>query len=371
MISYVIPTKDRPGRLASTLAAIGSLGDHAGLGGAEVVVVDNASSAVVRTPAVLASGVPVRVVRSSANLGAAGRNLGVSACDGRSGWVVMLDDDSHPVDLGLTDALRDAGPGVAAVAAEVLVADGRGLISGRERGGLPEVFIGCGAALRREVFERLGGYDVGMGYYAEEYDLAARMLLSGYRVAFDGRFRVAHHREPARRDINLTVRRLVRNNGWIARRYTPAADLRRRSIVERRRYREIARREGGLAGYAAGLAELRRTLALQRRVEMSAEIDDRFTGLAYAREALGAAWSRTRFRSAELIDHGKHAWVVARVLDELGVSVRAGGEARVIATMSPGPMMDALERRRASGESVIAPWEYAERHAGGPARRAA
>src|SRR6185295_878373 len=43
MLSYIIPTRNRPLRLKQTLTALESLGSHEHLGGAEVIVIDNAS----------------------------------------------------------------------------------------------------------------------------------------------------------------------------------------------------------------------------------------------------------------------------------------------------------------------------------------
>src|SRR5688572_407217 len=154
MISYVLPTRDRPEVLARTLAALGALAGHEAAGGAEVIVVDNASREPATGPARLANGLPVRVIRREVNEGAASRNVGAAESSPRSEWVVMLDDDSHPIDTGFIHRLRTAGPEVGAVSADIVLPHtGR-----RESGGLPEVFIGCGVAVRRGLFLSLGGY---------------------------------------------------------------------------------------------------------------------------------------------------------------------------------------------------------------------
>ena len=74
------------------------------------------------------------------------------------------------------------------------------------------LFIGCGVAVRREAFRALGGYDTAFNYYAEEYDLAARMILAGGRVAFEQDFRVTHAKDARGRNMDLILARLVRNN---------------------------------------------------------------------------------------------------------------------------------------------------------------
>lgn len=364
MLSFVLPTRDRPHRLAETLAALGKLRAPA-----EVIIIDNGPRTPARAPSTLENGSPVRVLRSPTNLGAAARNLGVRESDPASRWIVMLDDDSHPIDDALVQVVREQPADVAAVSADIsLPPQNR-----REDGGLPEVFIGCGVALRREVFLELGGYDPSFDYYAEEYDLAARLILSGRRTVFDPRFKVAHFKDATNRDLDRIIARLVRNNGWTAQRYTPEdqrrADLRR----TRRRYRAVAAKEHATAGYAAGIAELRRTIRAQPRSPMPAAMFDRFTGLAHARAALHAEHRARPFRSAALVDEGKNSWAVVAALREIGVRLETHSdeaEVQVVATLSPGPMLDALERRSHRGDRVIAPWSVASSMNGTKEKRA-
>ncbi|CAG1001363.1 hypothetical protein PHYC_02910 [Phycisphaerales bacterium] len=364
MITYVLPTRDRPERLKSTLRAIERLGDHGACGGAEVVIVDNDSRERLVPPAVLVGGVSVRQVCLAQNLGAAARNVGVRESNPASEWIVMLDDDSYPLDLGFVRALREAPADVSAVSADIFLPGSREENTGpRESGGLPEVFIGCGVAIRRGVFLALGGYDASFGYYAEEYDLAARMLLAGYRVCFEPRFRVLHAKVASHRNMNLILSRLVRNNGWVAQRYAPEACRLAEIRETRERYRRIAAKEEALAGFGEGLVALRRTIRGQVRTPMPVGLWDRFTGLACARAALRKAHAQRPFATAAIVDGGKNAWVVGKALGELGVRLTGEGEdahVTVIGTMSPGPMLDSWARRaRWQGPHtarVIAPW---------------
>jgi GT2 family glycosyltransferase len=359
MISYVLPHRDRPASLARTLSALGALRGHEHFGGAEVIIVDNASATLPEVPARLPNGLPVTLIPRAHNDGAASRNFGVQASSPASRWVVMLDDDSSPLDTGFIKRLFRAPPDVAAVSADIfLPGPGR-----RESGGLPEVFVGCGVAIRRDVFLALGGYDPSFGYYVEEYDLAARMLRAGYRVQFDRWFRVEHHKVWLNRSMDTILERLVRNNGWVAERYAP--DSRRRAELRevRGRYRRIALKERAIAGYTRGLLELRRTIRAQVRTPMSEEVFDRFTGLTHAREALAGAFQEAPFHTAAVVDEGKNAWVVRQVLRELGIRIvehEHEADALVVGTMSPGPMLDSFERRQAvatlSGRRIIAPW---------------
>lgn len=347
---FVIPTRDRHGDLARTLTALGRL-PIAG----EVVVIDNGSATTPLVPGTLTNGMTVRLECLPFNEGAAARNRAL-ACT-RADWLVMLDDDSFPTDAGLARALDEAPDDVLAVSADVRLPNA----GTREMGGLPEVFIGCGVAVRRGAFEDAGGYDASFGYYAEEYDLAARLLLAGGRVLFDPRFRVDHHKSVGGRDMNLIVERLVRNNGWVMQRYAPSAVRRAQLREARRRCRVIAEKENARAGCGRGLVELRRTLHAQTRHAMDDALFDRFTGMHAARAALQREHARSRFATACVVEEGKNAWCVRRALAELGVRVADGGEAEalVVGTMSPGPMLDAGERLASCGRRVVLPWVLA------------
>jgi hypothetical protein len=372
MITYILPTRDRPERLSLTLARLAALKGHPepapGHPPGEVVIVDNASKFPPTPPAELANGLRVRTIYRTQNEGAASRNIAVQQADPASEWVVMLDDDSHPVDTGFIRRLMKAPAEVAAVSADIYLPG----LARRESGGLPEVFIGCGVALRRQVFLDLGGYDANFNYYAEEYDLAARMILAGYRIAFDPWFRVEHHKVSDGRDMNTILARLVRNNGWVMQRYAPD-ELRRQQIREQRqRYRRIATKEDAVAGFGAGLSELRRTIQSQRRTPMPRHLFERFTGVSHARDALAVAYRNRPFSCVALVDEGKNGWVVRKALGELGVEVVndapdtppgafASVDAVVIGTMSPGPMLDSFERRTLLSpagprQRIIAPW---------------
>jgi hypothetical protein len=386
MISFVIPTRDRIRRLRGTLEALAQLGPCDSVGGAEVIVVDNDSRERLVLPASLRSGVPIKSIWLDTNLGAAARNIAAHAASPHSQWLIMLDDDSWPVGPGLFDALLDQPSSVAVVTADIFVpgpcpAGNEPSLSTpvRERGGLPEVLIGCGAAIRTRAFLDAGGYDESFHYYVEEYDLCAKLLLAGHRVRFDPRFMVVHAKDGANRDMHTIVQRLVRNNAWVAQRYCPDADLARELAEVRDRYRTIARKEKAIKGYRTGMREVQATLSQQPRTPMPQPLWDRFTGLAAARTALRTQVLRGNLSTIAIIDEGKNAWVVARALDELGVRVvrlspgidvsddrlrEHDVQAVALGTMSPGPMLDAYFARTSGPKSltlpVLLPWMVGE-----------
>jgi len=354
MISYVLPTRHRPKCLAQTLRHLGTCdpAKYASFGNTEVIVVDNASDPPVQCPDHLANGWPVRVVSLEANHGAAARNIGAERASGQ--WILMLDDDSYPLDSRVIDVLREVPDDVAAIGAEIVLANGQ-----REAGGLPEVFIGCGVALRRDVFLELGGYDHRFGYYAEEYDLCARLIQSGWRIVHDPRFRVQHNKVTNGRDMNRICHHLVRNNGWVAQRYAPEP-YRRVAVREAvDRYFGVARKEDALGGYHRGLAELFETLDEQPRSPLTARQYARFTGAAAARHTLAHEPSVGPGTDVAIVEPGKGARVVRDIVIERGATFTdepAQADAVVIGTLSPGPMVDAWQRWRDRHVNVLCPW---------------
>ncbi len=356
-VSYIICTRHRPAELAATVRALDELHRDAPEQ-AEVVIADNASDVPVRE-CLPKTSIPVRVVTLTSNIGAAARNH--AAAHAQHDWLVMLDDDSAPKDLGHLHALAHAHPDTAAIMADITLPEGS-----RERGGLPEVFVGCGVAIRKHAYIDAGGYDESFLYYAEEHDLCARLIAAGWTVEMSPWFRVLHRRTTTGRDANAMLRLVTRNTGVVIERYSPTAE---RGFVRHehlRRCAHIARVENAHMGLALGLAELRVLRPGIRRTPLGHHHFERLTGLYHAREAIEVAIEHEPFQTAHLTHAGKHAWAVRRALTEAGVHIvddASEADRQVIATLSPGPMLDALAALHASGQGdrALAPWTQAPR----------
>lgn len=346
-ISYVTCTRNRTAELVRTIRTLDDL-HHGRPEPVEFVIADNDSDIPIGGT-LPESSIPIRVVRLPENIGAAARNY--AAQEAQYDWLVMLDDDSAPKDLGHLNALSRADAQTAVVTADITLPDGS-----RERGGLPEVLVGCGAAVRKRAYLDAGGYDPSFFFAAEEPDLCARIIADGWHVEASPWFRVLHHKTSTNRDLNRMLRLLTRNQGVIVERTTPAYDrgfLRRDHI---RRCAWIANKENAIEGFHQGLAELRAIRHSLEREPLSQSHYERFVGLYHARESI----QRTRFDTACVVHEGKHAWAVRRALAEAGVRLVDANEADrlVIGTLSPGPMLDALAELRATGEGdrALAPW---------------
>lgn len=60
-------------------------------------------------------------------------------------------------------------------------------------------FVGCAHAIRREVFDTIGGYPEDFFYGMEEYDLSYKALGAGYTIVYDDRVQILHKESPGGR----------------------------------------------------------------------------------------------------------------------------------------------------------------------------
>ena len=184
MIGCVVLTQGR--RPAELAAALGSLSAQRGVD-LEVAVVGNGWQ-----PAGLPEG--VRAVALAEDRGIpAGRNAGVAAVGGE--LLFFLDDDAR---LAAPDALsRVAGrfaadPALGLLQLRVDASDGgtpprdwvpRLRVGDRRRSSEVTAVWEGAVAIRRSLFERIGGWPEPFRYAHEGVDLAWRVLDSGHRVA--------------------------------------------------------------------------------------------------------------------------------------------------------------------------------------------
>jgi GT2 family glycosyltransferase len=215
------------------------------------------------------TGLPdgVRGVFSADNVGIpAGRNLGVPAVAGE--LLFFLDDDAS---LAEPDALARVArrfaddPGLGLLQLRVEPRGG----GARARDWVPRLRVGDPArssditavwegavAIRRSVFEAVGGWPGDFEFVHEGIDLAWRVMGAGHRVAYAGEI-VALHPSPTRTPHGYSFYYGARNRVWLARRHLPlplavvyVANFALRSLP---RLRSGGNARDALRGYRDGL----------------------------------------------------------------------------------------------------------------------
>jgi GT2 family glycosyltransferase len=167
----------------------------------EIVVVDNASVDG-SVQAIQAQHPDVTLIANPVNTGAPAWNLGLAKAKGD--YFIILDDDSH-IEKGLKEALEYMD-------AHILV----GVLALNIQGGAYETtkwinleekvgFIGCGAIVKRELYEKIGFYAEWIFLYSNEWEYGIRTLEAGYKLIYFENC-VVRHRASV---INRTSKRLI------------------------------------------------------------------------------------------------------------------------------------------------------------------
>jgi len=167
----------------------------------EIIVVDNASTD--GSSAAIKTNYPeISLIENKTNIGVPAWNEGFKQARGE--YLIVLDDDSN-IESGLVEALTylDLHPDVGVMALNI-------------KGGAFETnlwkdkkqyagFIGCGAILRKELYDKIGGYASWIFLYTNEYEYGIRCLNAGYKIVYFKDCHVLHRTS----SINRTSKRLV------------------------------------------------------------------------------------------------------------------------------------------------------------------
>ena len=187
----------------------------------EVIAVDNGSSD--GTPAYLADQANwARVLLLDKNAGIGGLNRGFRLA--RGDYIMVLDDDSHPKDRhtidGVIDRL-DRSPRVGVVACRIEYPGGRVFrtwhLPDNDRPGPSMAFVGCGFAIRRDLFARIGWFPERFFLYQNEVETAIRVLRCGFEIHYEPTCRVVHRESATGRTSWRQVYYPTRNTIWILR----------------------------------------------------------------------------------------------------------------------------------------------------------
>lgn len=250
----------------------------------ETVVVDNNSTD--GTASMIREDYPdVRYVQLEENIGIAARNVGAKEASGD--LLLTLDDDSELPWARVIDRVVkrfDENPKLGAAGFRIIDEEGRErpwfrwpLKGSLREGYFSPTFRGCGAAIRPEIFERVGGFWDPYFMFLEEQDLALRIVMGGAEVRFFPNISIIHRNREARRADARYIYYMTRNTFWYIWRNFPflaALWLTLRRFVE---LGTMAMRKGGIGLYLKGLWDVRTHLreVFETREPLTSETRDR------------------------------------------------------------------------------------------------
>ena len=175
----------------------------------EIIVADNASRD--GTSEMVRGDFPaVKCLTLPANVGVGGWNHAFEVATGD--YLFVLDDDSAPLS-GVSQAIDylEANARVGILACKVIGGafgtEGFALRDRQEWVG----FIGCGAIIRRALFERIGGFAEWLFIYAHEWEYGLRCLDAGYEIRFFEACVVEHRAAATNRSWHRLITYTFRN----------------------------------------------------------------------------------------------------------------------------------------------------------------
>lgn len=184
----------------------------------EVIVVDNASND--GSPEMVEKEFPmVQLIKLKKNIGIAGWNEGFKVARGE--YVLVLDDDSYPEEEtiynGVTFMNESINCGI--LAYDVFNLNNKFFETKGFSNDNPLTFIGCGALIRKKVFNKVSGFSELLFLYEHEVEFSMRVYNAGYQICFLKDSKIIHMASLKNRKINsggtlIDVRRqyfVVRN----------------------------------------------------------------------------------------------------------------------------------------------------------------
>lgn len=190
----------------------------------EIIAVDNNSED--GTAEYLRQQGRIRSILLPENEGIAGYNKAFEQAHGD--YVLVLDDDSCPYDIHVLDRilqLLDNNTQAGIIACHIETPDGlpqwKWHLPKELRFDVSPFFIGCGFAIRRLLFEKIGWYPESFFIYQNEIDVSFKVRLEGYEIYYDPECRVVHRGIPSKRPGWRCIFYPTRNTIWLIKKYYP------------------------------------------------------------------------------------------------------------------------------------------------------
>jgi GT2 family glycosyltransferase len=183
----------------------------------EIVVVDNASvdgSA----DAVKQVFPDVVLIKKAQNMGAPAWNEGFEKAKGD--YLIIIDDDSHVVSgldaaLDYLDRHKEVGVLALNITSGPYTSEDWNWKDNQDLVG----FIGCGAILRKETYNKIGGYADWIFLYVNEWELGLRAIEAGYKVKYFEKCEVVHRASKVNRSSKRLRVFVTRNEMAIVYKY--------------------------------------------------------------------------------------------------------------------------------------------------------
>ncbi|MFQ5766637.1 MAG: glycosyltransferase family 2 protein [Acidobacteriota bacterium] len=282
-ISIIVVTMNRRGEVLALLSGLARVRKAQG---DQVVVVDNGSTDGT-CEAVQRLHPEVLFLRHEANRGApAARNAGAAASSGNV--LIFLDDDSRVEDPAFLDRVRTAfrADQLMGVAAFMILDPAsrrpRSFEIPRKLKETPTEpfetshFIAAGCAVRREVYQAVGGMDETLQYGFEELDFSYRAVAAGFRIIYRPEIRMLHNLSGAGRPQGRKIYYFCRNKIWISARYLPWRMVLVQALLWSayglKESLRIGRPDIFLKGLAAGLLGIPRRMGFRRKDRLPARV---------------------------------------------------------------------------------------------------
>jgi GT2 family glycosyltransferase len=193
----------------------------------EVIAVDNGSTD--GTPQFLESQSDWIISLSLRdNLGIEGLNRGFDMAKGD--YILVLDDDSHPLSIDTINIViktLDKHKDVGAVACKIEFEDRTFFKTWHipniniSRSCQSLAFVGCGFAIRRDLFKKIGWFPAKYFLYQNEIYVAIKIRELGYKIYYEPNCIVIHRNSPVSRPSWRQVFYPTRNTVWLLREYAP------------------------------------------------------------------------------------------------------------------------------------------------------
>lgn len=220
-LSIIVLNYNRADETRKTIEHLRNLGKE--LPNIEIIAVDNASSD--GTWDYLKSvSHDVRIMKMASNIGIEAINRACEKASSR--YLMVIDDDSHPVDASCLERIictLDKNKKIGIIACRIESGSGKRVrewhIPDSDLFGPSPAFIGCGFAIRKDLFRRSGWFPKEFFLYQNELDTAIKARLAGFDIVFDPDCRVVHRFVPAGRTNARRVFYPTRNSLWLIRKY--------------------------------------------------------------------------------------------------------------------------------------------------------